>query len=180
MSNSAAALARSLSARFNDLVAFEATQTIQAGPIEATAHVRFRKPDRVIVQYSTYRNPIAEADEMLGGDVEFSSDDLTAMTLTYDGAHTWHESARSDARLKRLGRTLYEPLPGYDALGELGFLPNLTHDFLIRDAGTTDELGRPAHALGLKPKLVPGNLRNLKVTYPEDVALASLVLASSA
>lgn|GEM_PF-471242 len=174
MSNSAAALARSLSARFNDLVAFEATQTIQAGPIEATAHVRFRKPDRAIVEYSTYRNPIAEADEMLGGDVEFSSDDLTAMTLTYDGVHTWHASARSDARLKRVGRTLYEPLPGYDALGELGFLADLTRDFLIRDAGGTVELGRPAHALGLKPKRARQSHLLKAVSYPFDRAVVDV------
>ena len=45
-------------------------------------------------------------------------------------------------------------------------------------AVVTDEAAA-VEGLGLKPRLVPGNLRNLKVTYPEDVALASLVLASS-
>jgi 2-C-methyl-D-erythritol 4-phosphate cytidylyltransferase len=45
-------------------------------------------------------------------------------------------------------------------------------------AVATDEAAA-VEGLGLKPRLVPGNLRNLKVTYPEDVALASLVLASS-
>jgi 2-C-methyl-D-erythritol 4-phosphate cytidylyltransferase len=30
--------------------------------------------------------------------------------------------------------------------------------------------------LGLKPKLVMGSARNLKVTYPEDLALAELIL----
>ena len=45
-------------------------------------------------------------------------------------------------------------------------------------AVVTDEAAA-VEGLGLKPRLVPGNLRNLKVTYAEDVALASLVLASS-
>ncbi len=171
MSNPTVSAARSVSERASDLVAFEATETIQAGPIETTARIRFRKPDHVVVEYSAYRNPIAETDELLGGDVEFASDDLLAMTLTYDGAHTWHVSARSGVPLKRIGRTLYEPLPGYDALAELGFLADLTHDFLIRDEGSTNELGRPALALGLKPKRARENLLLKSVLYPFERAI---------
>ena len=33
--------------------------------------------------------------------------------------------------------------------------------------------------LGLRPRLVTGSLTNLKVTYPEDLALASMVLAAA-
>jgi 2-C-methyl-D-erythritol 4-phosphate cytidylyltransferase len=55
------------------------------------------------------------------------------------------------------------------------------HGTLLRALGgaavVTDEAAA-VEALGLKPRLVPGSLRNLKVTYPEDVALASLVLGS--
>ena len=36
----------------------------------------------------------------------------------------------------------------------------------------TDE-AEAVEALGLKPKLVVGELRNLKVTYPQDLALLS-------
>jgi 2-C-methyl-D-erythritol 4-phosphate cytidylyltransferase len=39
----------------------------------------------------------------------------------------------------------------------------------------TDE-ARAVEALGLKPRLVMGDARNLKVTYPEDLALAELIL----
>jgi 2-C-methyl-D-erythritol 4-phosphate cytidylyltransferase len=57
------------------------------------------------------------------------------------------------------------------------------HGTLLRALGgaavVTDEAAA-VEALGLKPRLVPGSPRNLKVTYPEDVALASLVLGSSA
>ena len=42
---------------------------------------------------------------------------------------------------------------------------------------TTDEAGA-VEALGLKPRLVMGSTRNLKVTYPEDLALAELILRS--
>ena len=37
----------------------------------------------------------------------------------------------------------------------------------------TDEASA-IEALGLKPRLVPGDPRNIKVTYPEDLALARL------
>jgi len=40
---------------------------------------------------------------------------------------------------------------------------------------TTDE-ARAIEALGLKPRLVMGSTRNIKVTYPEDLALAELIL----
>jgi 2-C-methyl-D-erythritol 4-phosphate cytidylyltransferase len=39
----------------------------------------------------------------------------------------------------------------------------------------TDEAGA-IERIGLKPRLVKGELRNMKVTYPEDLALAALVL----
>ena len=41
----------------------------------------------------------------------------------------------------------------------------------------TDEASA-VEALGLKPKLVMGDPRNIKVTYPEDLALAKLILKS--
>jgi 2-C-methyl-D-erythritol 4-phosphate cytidylyltransferase len=44
-------------------------------------------------------------------------------------------------------------------------------------AVVTDEASA-IEALGLKPKLVAGNPRNIKVTYPEDLALAQLILRS--
>jgi 2-C-methyl-D-erythritol 4-phosphate cytidylyltransferase len=44
-------------------------------------------------------------------------------------------------------------------------------------ASVTDD-ARAIEGLGLKPKLVMGDARNIKVTYPEDLALAELILAS--
>jgi 2-C-methyl-D-erythritol 4-phosphate cytidylyltransferase len=44
-------------------------------------------------------------------------------------------------------------------------------------AAVTDE-ARAVEALGLKPRLVMGDTRNIKVTYPEDLALAELILRS--
>jgi 2-C-methyl-D-erythritol 4-phosphate cytidylyltransferase len=39
----------------------------------------------------------------------------------------------------------------------------------------TDE-ARAIEDLGLKPRLVMGDARNIKVTYPQDLALAELIL----
>ena len=46
-------------------------------------------------------------------------------------------------------------------------------------AVATDE-ARAVEGLGLKPKLVMGNTSNIKVTFPEDLALAALIIASQA
>jgi hypothetical protein len=39
----------------------------------------------------------------------------------------------------------------------------------------TDEAGA-IEGLGLKPRLVMGDSRNIKVTFPEDLAIAELIL----
>jgi 2-C-methyl-D-erythritol 4-phosphate cytidylyltransferase len=54
-------------------------------------------------------------------------------------------------------------------------------DALARAAQSsiTDE-AQALEAMGLKPRLVRGDARNLKVTYPEDLALAELLLAGRA
>jgi 2-C-methyl-D-erythritol 4-phosphate cytidylyltransferase len=42
-------------------------------------------------------------------------------------------------------------------------------------AVATDE-ARAVEGLGLKPRLVMGDARNIKVTFPEDLLLAELIL----
>jgi 2-C-methyl-D-erythritol 4-phosphate cytidylyltransferase len=50
---------------------------------------------------------------------------------------------------------------------------------LARNVDATDE-ARAIEALGLKPRLVMGSARNIKVTYPEDLELVELILRSEA
>jgi 2-C-methyl-D-erythritol 4-phosphate cytidylyltransferase len=45
--------------------------------------------------------------------------------------------------------------------------------------GTPTDEAEAIEALGLKPKLVTGELRNLKVTYPQDLAVLTALLNSS-
>jgi 2-C-methyl-D-erythritol 4-phosphate cytidylyltransferase len=51
----------------------------------------------------------------------------------------------------------------------------------LRRAGTLDvtDEASAVERIGLKPRLVMGESRNLKVTYPEDLELAELILRSS-
>ena len=42
-------------------------------------------------------------------------------------------------------------------------------------SAVTDDAGA-IEALGLHPRLVPGDARNLKVTYPQDLVLAEMIL----
>ena len=59
------------------------------------------------------------------------------------------------------------------------FRAGLLTQALSRAASATDEAAA-VEQLGLRPRLVLGSRQNLKVTYPEDVAIAEAILARSA
>jgi len=145
-------LARAASEAARARVAFEARQTIRAGKIEAVARIRSLAPDRLVVDYDAYTNPLAELDDLWGGNAEFVGSDLVGSSLLYDGRSTWFVNPKTDTALHASGRLLYEPLPGYDALGETRFLDDLARDFLLRDEGQGIQGARPTRILGLKPK----------------------------
>ena len=145
-------LARQAMSAYDVLESFEATQKISAGPIHAEARIRFKKPDKITVEYRSYQNPVSDFEERFTGAVEFVADELVGMQLIYDGQGTWLYEAKNDVALYKLGRTLYSPLPWTNTLAEIGFLRDLTRDFLLRDEGEETIAGRSARRLGLKPK----------------------------
>jgi len=53
----------------------------------------------------------------------------------------------------------------------------LQHALKQADPATVTDEAQAVEALGVKPKLVLGSLANIKVTYPEDIALAEAILA---
>jgi 2-C-methyl-D-erythritol 4-phosphate cytidylyltransferase len=75
---------------------------------------------------------------------------------------------RSQATLPRDGKWLAQT----PQMFRLGLL---RHALQAAGSGVTDEAGA-IEALGLKPRLVPGELENLKVTWPADFALAARLL----
>jgi 2-C-methyl-D-erythritol 4-phosphate cytidylyltransferase len=58
-----------------------------------------------------------------------------------------------------------------------GLLRRALEQAVAGDVGVTDEASA-VEALGLSPRLVPGRRDNLKITHPEDLALAAHVLAA--
>lgn len=53
---------------------------------------------------------------------------------------------------------------------------NLLHQALVSFDGVPTDEAQAVEALGLQPKLVVGSLRNMKVTYPQDMALMEVLM----
>jgi 2-C-methyl-D-erythritol 4-phosphate cytidylyltransferase len=56
------------------------------------------------------------------------------------------------------------------------FRAGLLLQALQRSRGTVTDEAAAVEQMGLKPKLVPGSRENIKVTFPEDLALAESIL----
>lgn len=154
--------------------AYEARQTLRAGDIEIVAQVRARPPDRLIVTYDAYKNPLAEWSERMGLGFAPAADDLVGTSLVYDGRTTWHVSAKTGVSTVRPGRALAEPLPDIDALGEVGFLADLARDALVRDLGEDTVGGRVRRIVAIKPKRERAAHLLRVTTYPYERATLTL------
>ncbi len=155
---------------YEKLQSFEATQHLVAGPISATARVRFRRPDRIALDYTSYTDPLTEFEEGLTGGPEYAPDELVGTRLSYDGQGTWLYEARLETATYRHGRIVFAPLPGASVFAELGFLRELTRDFLLRDEGEETLYGRPAHRIGVKPKARYRSLLLKEEVFPVERA----------
>jgi len=174
MSHSAGDLARAAVRAFESLEGFEATQTIQAGPIAGKGRVRFRRPDQCVVEYSSYVSPVLDLEERLAHGAEFVADEIVGVTFVHDGHRSMLVDPKGPTCLIKSGRYVAEPLPGFPAIVELSFLETLTQDFLVRDAGEETIDGRPAHLLGLKPKTGYRTQLLRVVSYPIRRAVLAL------
>jgi 2-C-methyl-D-erythritol 4-phosphate cytidylyltransferase len=58
------------------------------------------------------------------------------------------------------------------------FRYGILKDALTKSGGAPTDEAQAVEALGLSPKLVTGQLRNLKITFPQDMALAEAILAA--
>lgn len=166
MPEATADFARSIVEAYADLEGFEATQTIRAGAIHVAARVRFRRPDLCTVEFQDYSSPLVELEERLANRAEFTGEELVGMSLFFDGKATTAFDPSTAIALERSARSVYEPLPGFRAICELGYLETLTRDFLVRDAGNEAIEGRPARLLGIKPKQSYRSQLLRAVTFP--------------
>ena len=146
------AFARAVVDASMNLSGFEATETVEAGPIRVVARIRCHRPDRRAVEYETYIHPLLELEEKLTGDAEYTPEDLAGLSLHYDGQRTWLYDASTGVCIVKPSRSLFEPLPDMPVLGEIEYLRDLPHDFLLRELGTETLDGRDVRVLSLKPK----------------------------
>ncbi len=153
---------------------FEATESIKAGSIEVTARVRCKRPDMCAVEFHSHRSPLSELEERLMNGAEFTEDELIGMSFAYDGRGTWISEPKTATFIRKPSRALFEPLPGFRALGEIGFLESLAHDFLVRDAGEETIDGAPARLLGLKPKSAYRSQLLKAISFPIRRAVIAL------
>ena len=147
-----ATTARAIVEACQGLVGFEATETVEAGPIHVVARIGFHRPDSLTVEYQTYANPLLELEERLTGVAEYSSEELVGLSLHFDGKKTWLYDASTGVCIVKPSRSLFEPLPDMPVLGEIDYLRDLPRDYLLRDLGQETVDGREARALSLKPK----------------------------
>jgi hypothetical protein len=146
------AFAHSAAEACQQLFGFEATETVEAGPIRVVARIGFRRPDSLDVEYQTYVNPLLELEERLTGDAEYSADELVGLSLHFDGRRTHLYDASTGVCIVKASPSLFEPLPDMPVLGEIDYLRDLPRDYLLRDLGQETVDGRDARVLSLKPK----------------------------
>lgn len=174
MTQSIVEIARAAMAAYEATDSFEATEIITAGSIRVEARVRHKKSGKITVEYRSYQDHLAEFEERYIGGAEFVADELIGMQLVYDGNSTWIYDAKNNVATRKLGRRLYSPLRGVNALAEIGFLRDLTRDFLLQDGGEETIGGRPAYRLNLKPKVRQRQLLLKEEGFPIKKATVAL------
>lgn len=131
---------------------FKANQTVTFGQVYVQAQLKFKKPYKTILEYQRYQDPMLDLEEELTGGHEFSTQDLTSMQIVYNGRNTWFHHRQSDLAIRRIGKVLPSPLGQTEVMAQIGFLKNLTSDYLLRDEGEGTVNNRKVRRLGIKPK----------------------------
>ena len=106
---------------------------------------------------------------------ECESDSIGGL-LALPSADTVKQAAKDEAGTMRVAATLERSQLWLAQTPQMFRAGLLAQALRSAPAGVTDEASA-VEALGLKPRLVPGSRANLKVTYPEDFAVAESILA---
>ncbi|HYX62817.1 MAG TPA: 2-C-methyl-D-erythritol 4-phosphate cytidylyltransferase [Burkholderiales bacterium] len=96
--------------------------------------------------------------------------------LALPSADTVKQAAKDEAGTMRVAATLERSQLWLAQTPQMFRAGLLAQALRSAPAGVTDEASA-VEALGLKPRLVAGSRANLKVTYPEDFAVAESILA---
>ncbi|MCB5191808.1 2-C-methyl-D-erythritol 4-phosphate cytidylyltransferase [Methylobacillus arboreus] len=131
------------------------------------------EPDDWILVHDAARPGLSHA--MLERLLDALQDDAVGGLLAIPLADTLK---RADAA-QRVAST--EPRDGlWQAQTPQMFRYQLLKQALQQSGGAPTDEAQAVEALGFSPKLVPGELRNLKITYPQDLQLAQAILLADA
>lgn len=138
---------------FEGLESFSAHQTITSGPTYVEADVTYKKPNKVTVEYTEYQDPLEELEIDISGGAEFTSEELQNSLILYNGKKTWLHNRTQNTAIQKRGRSVPSPFGKTEVLAEVGFLSNLTGDFLLKQQGKGKVNDKAVHRLNLKPKV---------------------------
>lgn len=139
-----------------------------SGTLEADDWVLVHDAARPCLAAQDLRNLIRECEsDAIGG------------LLALPAADTVKQAAKDEGGVVRVGATLDRSQLWLAQTPQMFRAGLLAEALQGAAAGVTDEASA-VEALGLKPRLVTGSRDNLKVTYPEDFAVAESILARRA
>ena len=118
--------------------------------------------------------PCLPAADLLRLMEEGASDAIGAI-LALPVADTVKTAAKDEAGVQRIAATQDRSQLWLAQTPQM-FRTGLLAQALSKAPGATDEASA-VEKMGLKPRLVLGSRQNLKITYPEDVAIAEAILA---
>lgn len=140
------------------------------GLVSAMAAV---EPDDWVLVHDAARPCLPRAD--LDRLMQECADDAIGGILATPVAETVKSAAEDEEGTMRIAGTQDRSLLWLAQTPQM-FRAGLLLDALRRAKGATDEASA-VEQLGLRPRLVTGSRENLKVTYPEDIAIAEAILA---
>jgi len=107
--------------------------------------------------------------------MEEGANDAIGAILALPVADTVKTAAKDEAGVQRIAATQDRSQLWLAQTPQM-FRTGLLAQALSKAPGATDEASA-VEKMGLKPRLVLGSRQNLKITYPEDVAIAQAILA---
>lgn len=174
MSSEEIEMAKKAMDKFDSIRSFQAKQTVSAGQLSIQARVKFRKPRALSLDYISYQDPYEEFAKEYSGGAEYLGDELEKCHFIYDGRYTFLHDRDRNTALKRKGKDLQDPFGEMDVFGQLGFLKDLTGDYLLKNKGRGEINGEEVYRLGLKPKASRRSLFLKSEVFDFDRAVMAL------
>ena len=116
------------------------------------------------------------AEAAVGGVIRIVPGDAIGGILALPAADTVKKTAKDEAGVQRIAGT-EDRTQLWLAQTPQMFRAGLLAQALKQAQGLVTDEASAVEQMGLKPRLVAGSRENLKVTFPEDLAIAEAILA---